>query len=125
MDVDCAGFSQAARRTLVCLAAGLWLCLAGCDNANLEAPTLSWPLRGLGDPYPFTYRGAVDQSGVVWLATSLGVVRLDPRDNTWKTFAGGNGLADDSATSIAQDATGKLWFGTKNGASRLDPVSMD
>lgn len=66
---------------------------------------------------------AADAAGVVWIGTTRGVVRLDPRTGRQAHFTTADGLANNLVTSAARDAAGALWFGTPEGVSRLEPAS--
>ena len=62
-----------------------------------------------------------DAAGFVWVGTTRGVVRLDPRTGRQAHFTTADGLANNLVTSAARDASGALWFGTPEGVSRLVP----
>ncbi len=62
---------------------------------------------------------AGDASGLVWVGTTRGVVRLDPMTGRQAHFTTADGLVNNLVTSAARDASGALWFGTPEGVSRL------
>ncbi len=53
------------------------------------------------------YRFLVDQSGVVWLATTQGLARFDGK--SWKVFTKADGLKADELSAIAE-GQGALWL---------------
>ena len=66
-----------------------------------------------------------DRQGVLWLPTTHGAVRFDPRSSTFSRFrqatAGHRDLATAELYDILEDRSGVLWFATKNiGLARLD-----
>ncbi|RYF68414.1 MAG: response regulator, partial [Cytophagaceae bacterium] len=67
-----------------------------------------------------------DARGLLWLATSRGLVRLNPETLTWRHFTTADGLADNefTRTSSAVLPTGKLVFGTISGQVVVDPRAI-
>ncbi len=70
-----------------------------------------------------------DHAGVVWLASAGGGLYKvgNPSDAAHLTFeqlTTHQGLADNTANSLVEDAGGRLWIGTHYGLSRLDTRSM-
>jgi len=63
----------------------------------------------------------VDPEGILWAATSGGVVRYDGHHFT--TLTKSDGLAGNSVTSIHCDPDGVMWFGTTSGLSRYNAQS--
>jgi methyl-accepting chemotaxis protein/ligand-binding sensor domain-containing protein len=70
-----------------------------------------------------------DRRGHVWIATKeAGLIDLDPRSVTARTYAGAPGAAsgfpDVDVRAIVEDGAGILWVGTyRGGLVRLDPAS--
>jgi signal transduction histidine kinase/ligand-binding sensor domain-containing protein len=62
-----------------------------------------------------------DQAGRIYVATAVGLDRLDAETGAVKHFTSADGLARGSVTSALRDSTGNLWFGTTQGLSRLAP----
>ena len=70
-----------------------------------------------------------DHDGVVWLASAGGGLYKvgNPSDAAHLTFeqlTTHQGLADNTANSLVEDADGRLWIGTHYGLSCLDPRTM-
>ncbi|HTS01218.1 MAG TPA: ATP-binding protein, partial [Thermoanaerobaculia bacterium] len=63
-----------------------------------------------------------DASGLVWIGTTRGVVRLNRATLRQAHFTTADGLPNNLVTSAARDASGALWFGTPEGVSRLVPA---
>lgn len=62
-----------------------------------------------------------DAQGVLWAATSTGLVRYDPADGGIVRYSRRDGLADPFVASMEQDNRGRLWLGTRGGLSVFDP----
>jgi diguanylate cyclase (GGDEF)-like protein len=62
-----------------------------------------------------------DPEGILWVATSEGIIRYNPETRAVKHYTVANGLADPFVASIEQDKSGRLWLGTRGGLSRFDP----
>jgi ligand-binding sensor domain-containing protein len=63
-----------------------------------------------------------DSTGMIWIGTDNGLVRIDPKDNSWRIFSSADGLAGNCINSIHQARDGKIWFCTcANGVSCYDP----
>ncbi len=60
--------------------------------------------------------------GVLWLATSSGLIRYDPATGSAKTLTTKEGLPGSVVYSILNDDRGRLWLGTSHGLSRFDPA---
>jgi len=60
-----------------------------------------------------------DRAGAVWIATSSGVVRVDPSgsESRWRTA---EGLAGDRVMALAESARGGVWAGCYGGVSRIE-----
>ncbi|MSR84749.1 MAG: hypothetical protein EXS58_17845 [Candidatus Latescibacteria bacterium] len=61
--------------------------------------------------------------GLVWNATSGGVLRFDPERRTYTRYTRLEGLAGNQVLSLTADERGHLWFGTDSqGLSRYRPA---
>lgn len=74
------------------------------------------------------YDLAIDHHGIVWLAGTAGLDKLDPRRKRFKSYSNnprqGN-LSGPGVWGIHQDAAGILWLGTYNdGLTRLDRAAQ-
>lgn len=54
-----------------------------------------------------------DRSGMLWVATSEGLYRLN--EGTWRLFTTQDGLSSHYVVSIFESSDGALWFGTHGG----------
>jgi PAS domain S-box-containing protein len=65
----------------------------------------------------------IDSHGVVWAGTGdMGLVRYEHGEIAM--FGKKEGLADDSVTSLLEDAEGSLWIGTSDGLTQLSDVKF-
>jgi signal transduction histidine kinase/streptogramin lyase len=64
---------------------------------------------------------AIDHTGVLWVATSNGLVRFDRASEQFTTYGERDGLAANAVNGILEDRDGKLWVSTAGGLSRFDP----
>jgi diguanylate cyclase (GGDEF)-like protein len=62
-----------------------------------------------------------DAQGILWIATSEGLIRYHPGTGAIKHYTVASGLADPFVASIEQDKMGRLWLGTRGGLSLFDP----
>lgn len=65
---------------------------------------------------------SVDHSGVLWAATSQGLVRLT-RDGV-RIFGRADGLPDENIDQLIEDTDGRLWFGGRHGIAVIDEESL-
>ncbi|OJJ17307.1 hypothetical protein BKI52_31905 [marine bacterium AO1-C] len=61
---------------------------------------------------------AKDAQGVLWIATSNGLCKLE--NNKFTCFDNNEGLANNNCTSLLFDHLGRLWIGTSKGLSCFD-----
>lgn len=64
-----------------------------------------------------------DSEGYIWVTTSNGICRLDPKTDKIKTYTEKDGLANDYAYGILIDEKDNLWISTNGGLSRFDKKS--
>ena len=64
---------------------------------------------------------AEDESGRLYVGTTMGVDRLNLTTGHIKHFTANDGLPHGEMTSALRDAAGNLWFATTQGLSRLRP----
>ncbi|MGB0953304.1 MAG: ligand-binding sensor domain-containing protein [Planctomycetota bacterium] len=62
--------------------------------------------------------GVLDKEGILWIATSHGVLRIEGETITRMTEK--DGLSHDFVSAVLEDQKGVLWFGTANGLTRYD-----
>src|SRR5262249_34462994 len=63
---------------------------------------------------------AEDASGDLYIASSLGIDRLDPATGRVRPYSAAEGLASTTTISAFRDRSGRLWFGTLQGLYRFD-----
>lgn len=66
------------------------------------------------------------KDGIIWVGTSNGLVRIDPKKAFSRTYQmeselHGKGLKSNTIYVIHEDQKGQLWLGTNNGLSVLNP----
>ena len=64
----------------------------------------------------------IGEDGVLWVATSTGLVRFDVKDGSTKSYTAADGLPTNSLCSIERDAGGKVWVGTDDGLACFNPA---
>ena len=64
----------------------------------------------------------IGEDGVLWVATSSGLVRFDVKDGSMKSYTAADGLPTNSLCSIERDAGGKVWVGTDDGLACFNPA---
>lgn len=60
---------------------------------------------------------AVAPDGAVWIATSNGVIRFDPIQQSSTQYTVEDGLASNKVNAVATAADGSIWFGTDAGVT--------
>lgn len=73
-------------------------------------------IEGSVEPYDM----AIDQDGIVWLATPSGLGRWAP-DGQWNLFSDKESLPDPDVRAVALGAEGELWIATARGLARRLP----
>jgi PAS domain S-box-containing protein len=63
----------------------------------------------------------VDRSGVVWVGTSNGLLRLDREQEQFRLYGERDGFPSSFVFEILEDRTGDLWLGTAGGLSKFNP----
>ena len=61
-----------------------------------------------------------DSEGMLWLATSRGLDRLDPRQGIFTHYSVEDGLTSNRVLCILEDDQKRLWISTNEGISRFD-----
>lgn len=62
-------------------------------------------------------------SNTLWIGTSLGLVRMNLADFSFRTYTRKDGFPDHNIFSLLADDTGRLWMGTNNGLVLFDPAT--
>lgn len=70
-------------------------------------------------PNPSVAEIAVDATGVVWIGTEAGAVRLEGKERQEFTVFN-SGLPDHALRALSVTPDGAVWFGTLNGSTRFD-----
>ena len=68
---------------------------------------------------------AIDRSGLLWMATTNGLVRFDRMREQYTTYDQRHGLPDNAVHDILEDRDGRLWVSTAGGLSRFDARDQD
>lgn len=66
------------------------------------------------------YSLAEDGEGMIWIATNLGLSRLNPKDNTFKNFFIKDGLPDEIIMGLLFDGKESVWISHKKGLTRMN-----
>ncbi len=66
------------------------------------------------------YSLAEDKTGMLWIATNLGLSRLNPKNNTCKHFFIKDGLPDEIIMGLLFDGKESIWISHKKGITRMN-----
>lgn len=61
-----------------------------------------------------------DKNGYIWVTTSVGIDKLNPKTGEFKTYTEKDGLANNYAYGILIDKDNNLWISTNGGLSKYD-----
>ena len=107
----------------------LWMATAsaGYGLFKLDLHRQPWhlePYNPDGQINPFTFLSSIhkDVEGIIWLATTTGLQRIDPVKNQVFSYHPDpnipNGISSNTAQAVYHDRAGTLWVGTDNGIDR-------
>lgn len=107
----------------------LWMATAsaGYGLFRLDMHRQSWnlePYNPNGQINPFTFLNSIhqDAQGMIWMATTTGLQRVDPIRNQVFTYHPNpnapKGISSNTAQTVYHDRVGTLWVGTDNGIDR-------
>lgn len=79
-----------------------------------------------GLPSNFVFKVIEDNSKILWVSTSKGLVRFSPNDESMIVYTKENGILNDqfNYNSGYKDNTGKLYFGSVKGMIIFDPTQF-
>ncbi len=66
-----------------------------------------------------------DRQGIIWGATNIGLLKIDPETNSTQTFPIGEESRSSSALDVFQDDYGRYWVGTVNGFFQWEPGKLE
>lgn len=66
------------------------------------------------------YSLAEDGAGMIWIATNLGLSRLNPQNNTVRNFFSKDGLPDEIIMGLLFDGKESIWISHKKGITRMN-----
>ena len=64
-----------------------------------------------------------DTLGNLWIGTNGGIVRMDPRDETFTRFTEKEGITSASISGLVFDEAGALWISSKSGLASFHPTT--
>lgn len=86
------------------------------------------PIQSLPGNLPQIWTITMDDAGMLWLGTNMGLIYFNPNTRTSRTFKHlpdqSGSLSDDRIPAILASNPNELWVGTKNGLNRMDLKSM-
>lgn len=71
------------------------------------------------------YSLAADKTGMLWIATNLGLSRLNPKNNTCKHFFIKDGLPDEIIMGLLFDGKESIWISHKKGITRMNTRTFE
>ncbi len=102
---------------------GLWIGAGG----RIWYRSASGSLRAVELPQPAEIQQFLEDNGRIWVATSAGLVLLDPGSGRTRAFrhdpANPASLDNDVVLSLYRDGGGTLWVGTNGGLNHLEADS--
>jgi ligand-binding sensor domain-containing protein/signal transduction histidine kinase len=118
-----AGASANAVRAITDDAAGnFWIGTDGGGLIRLRETSMTSFTRTNGLPSDSVASLCVDQEGILWAGTSLGLARFDGAK--WTTYTLREGLADNSVGYLLADGEGYLWMGSTAGLMRAQRKAL-
>jgi len=66
-----------------------------------------------------------DDAGMIWVATNLGLSRLNPKNDTVKNFFVKDGLPDEIIMGLLFDGKESIWISHKKGMSRMNTRTFE
>ncbi|WP_352419114.1 S-layer homology domain-containing protein [Proteiniborus sp.] len=99
---------------------GVWLTLGGMDPKNQNG--VAYLKDGILTQYTkentkskllsdFVQTVEVDNNGMVWLGTALGLNKYNPLENKWNSWTKEDGLPAQSVSTLKVDDKGGVWIG--------------
>jgi ligand-binding sensor domain-containing protein/serine phosphatase RsbU (regulator of sigma subunit) len=106
----------------------IWVATYGGGLKSLERKAATWTSyrRAQGLPSDNVYAVRLDQTGMLWVSTSSGLVRFDPKTASRQIFSKADGLQSDEfvqAAAVRRD-DGLLYFGSLNGFNIFKPEEV-
>jgi ligand-binding sensor domain-containing protein/two-component sensor histidine kinase len=103
----------------------LWI---ACNQGLFELDKNRKPIRHYSEKAPDRYRLSnnhilnilEDTHGLIWIASSYGLNRLNRATGLINTYTTEDGLADNIVVAIQEDNRNRLWVATNNGLSMFD-----
>ena len=107
----------------------LWLgtSTTGCGLYRLDLRRQPWhlePYHPEKAPISYTFLNSIhsDANGIIWVATTTGLVRINPKTNQVFTYHpdpdAPTGISSNFVQTVYHDRAGTLWVGTDNGIDR-------
>jgi len=93
------------------------------DHPESERPEFRTYRHAHGLSSDRVYSIAEDRAGAVYVGTSRGIDRIDPREDRIRPYTAAEDPASTITTAAARDAAGRLWFGTQESLLVFEPRS--
>jgi len=95
--------------------------LVRVDHPEAERPAFRTYRRAQGLSSDRVYSIAEDRSGYLYVGTSRGIDRLDPRRDWIRPYTAAEDPASTITVAATRDRAGRLWFGTQESLLRFEP----
>lgn len=106
----------------------LWFATYGAGIARYDQERDAFvtykPAKG-NFPNTIAYALHEDARGILWVGTPSGLVRFDPKDDSYRVYNEVYGLGNAFINGILEDAHGTLWVSTNRGVSRFNTDSAE
>ncbi len=99
----------------------------GLNRYDVKTGHFTWYTTADGLPNNTIFGILVDDRGLLWLSTTNGLARFDPRSGSVERFSRRDGLHDNEFDLLAYHkgkVSGKMWFGGPTGLTEFHPDSV-
>ena len=105
-----------------------WLTTYGEGFTRYDMSTGDIKHYGINDGLPNSYLYCIfeDKSGYLWMSSNYGIIRFDPKSESFRQFGIADGIQnfEYNSESFAQGDDGTLFFGGLSGANYFNPNTL-
>ena len=100
----------------------------GLNKMDLSSNQFEYYTEENGLTNSVVYSIQEDDAGFLWLSTNNGIIRCDPKAESFNSFGVKDGLQGEEYNSFAgykSERTGRIFFGGMNGLNQFDPSKIE